>query len=114
MTPSEIALAHIYLSSVEQQLVIESELRRLRENSSDRTQTRTEEQAISRRLANVEAENRRLRGQLAEAEEKLEAITSIERSIREQGQSARSESQNRDKCLFINDYLAPDRSSNYP
>jgi hypothetical protein len=86
MTPSEIALAHIYLSSVEQQLVIESELRRLRENSSDRTQTRTEEQAISRRLANVEAENRRLRGQLAEAEEKLEAITSIERSIREQGQ----------------------------
>ena len=86
MTPSEVALAHIYLNSVEERLVLESEARRLRENSSDSRQNRTEEQALNQRLAAVEAENRRLRSQLAEAEEKLEAITTIERSIREQGQ----------------------------
>jgi hypothetical protein len=34
----------------------------------------------------VEAENRRLRDELDDAEDKLEAITSIERSIREQDQ----------------------------
>ncbi|HNP35083.1 MAG TPA: hypothetical protein PKK10_04465 [Woeseiaceae bacterium] len=86
MTPSEIALAHIYLGSVEQQLVVASEVWRLRESSSTSRQDRTEEQAVSQRLAGVEAENRQLRNQLAEAEEKLEAITNIERSIREQGQ----------------------------
>ena len=36
---------------------------------------------------NVEAENRRLRTELAEAENKLEAITSIELAIREQDQT---------------------------
>jgi hypothetical protein len=39
---------------------------------------------VEQRLARVEAENRELRQSLAEAEQKLEAITSIERSIREQ------------------------------
>ena len=42
--------------------------------------------AINQRLTTVEAENRRLRQALAEAEDKLEAITSIERSIRQQDQ----------------------------
>ena len=42
-----------------------------------------EEQAISQRLAAAEAENRRLKSALQEAEQKLEAITSIERSIRD-------------------------------
>lgn len=85
MTPSEVALAHVYLNSVEQQLILQSEARRLRESTVDRVD-RTEEQALAQRLAAVEAENRRLRSALADAEEKLEAITSIERSIREQGQ----------------------------
>ncbi len=85
MTPSEIALANIALNSVEERLVLESEARRLRESSAARSD-RTEEQALAQRLAAIEAENRRLRGELADAEEKLEAITSIERSIREQGQ----------------------------
>jgi hypothetical protein len=85
MTPSEVALAHVYLNSVEQQLIMQSEARRLRESSTDRVD-RTEVQALAQRLAAVEAENRRLRTALADAEEKLEAITSIERSIREQGQ----------------------------
>ena len=42
---------------------------------------------MSQRIGTVESENRRLRRQLQEAEDKLEAITSIERSIREQADS---------------------------
>lgn len=84
MTPAETALARIYLNTVEQRIVLESEARRLRESSS--RQARTQEQAVNQRLASVESENRRLRQELADAENKLEAIMSIERSIREQGQ----------------------------
>lgn len=84
MTPAEVSLARIYLQSVEHRIVLESEARRLRQSSS--RQAQTEEQALNQRLATVEAENRRLRTELEDAEEKLEAITSIERSIREQGQ----------------------------
>jgi hypothetical protein len=82
MTQSEIALASIHLKEVEERMVLESETRRLRASSS-RAQ-RTQEQAVSQRLATVEAENRRLREALEEAEDKLEAITSIEREIRDQ------------------------------
>ena len=82
LTPEEIWLATIYLNSVERLIVANAEARRLRASSS--RAARTEEQAISQRLASVEAENRRLRRDLDEAESKLEAITSIERSIREQ------------------------------
>jgi hypothetical protein len=82
LTSAEIALATIHLNSVDRLVVARTEARRLRESSS--RAARTEEQAINQRLANVEAENRRLRGELEEAEQKLEAITSIERSIREQ------------------------------
>jgi len=84
MTPAEISLARIYLKYVEEHIVLSSEARRLRQSSS--RQARTEEQAVNQRLATVEAENRRLRTQLRDAENKLEAITSIERSIREQEQ----------------------------
>jgi len=84
MTQSEIALATIYLKSSEQAIMQSAEARRLRA-STDRAQ-RTEEEAINQRLATVEAENRRLRRDLADAEDKLEAITSIERSIRQQDQ----------------------------
>ena len=81
LTPSEIALATMHLAAVEERIVLSAEARRLREASS--RADRTEERAVSQRLATVEAENRRLRRELAEAEEKLEAITSIERSIRD-------------------------------
>jgi len=84
MKPAEIALARIHLKSVEERIVLGSEARRLRQSTS--RQAQTEEQAISQRIANVEAENRRLRRELADAESKLEAITTIERSIREQEQ----------------------------
>ena len=82
LTPAEISLATIYLSDVERFIVVNAEARRLRDSSS--RAARTEEQAISQRLANVEAENRQLRRELEDAENKLDAITSIERSIREQ------------------------------
>jgi len=50
-----------------------------------RTRTaNTQEQALKKQLAEIEADNRQLRQDLEEAEQKLEAITSIERSIREQ------------------------------
>lgn len=81
MTPTEVALARIYLSSVEERIVLASEARRLRQSTS--RQARTEAQAVNQRLASVEAENRRLRTELTEAENKLEALTSIEQSIRE-------------------------------
>ncbi len=82
LTTAEISLATIYLNNVERFIVSNAEARRLRVSTSQAA--RTEEQAISQRLASVEAENRRLRQELAAAEDKLEAITSIERSIREQ------------------------------
>ena len=82
MTPAEIALATIHLKSVEQLIIVNSEARRLRASTSRAAQT--QEAAAAQRLANVEADNRRLRRELEDALEKLEAITSIERSIREQ------------------------------
>jgi hypothetical protein len=82
LTPAEIALATIHLNSVERMIVANAEARRLRTSSS--RAARTEERAIGQRLATVEAENRKLRRELDEAEGKLEAITTIERSIREQ------------------------------
>lgn len=82
LTPAEISLATIHLNNVERQIVADAELRRIRASSSRAAQT--QEQAVSQRLSTVEAENRRLRRDLEEAEQKLEAITSIERSIREQ------------------------------
>ena len=82
MTQSEIALATIHLKSVEQLIVVNSEARRLRASTSRAAQN--QEAAAAQRLANAEADNRRLRRELEDALEKLEAITSIERSIREQ------------------------------
>ena len=82
MTQAEIALVTIYLNSSQEFFVVSSEARRLRA-STDRAQ-RTETAAMNQRLASVEAENRRLRRELEDAESKLEAITSIERSIRAQ------------------------------
>jgi hypothetical protein len=82
LTPAEIALATIHLNNVEVMIVANAEARRLRTSSS--RATRTEERWIDQQLKTVEAENRQLRRELDEAEEKLEAITTIERSIREQ------------------------------
>ena len=84
LTESEAALASISLRNAESSVVLGAEARRLRtENTRAAT---TEEAAISQRIARVEAENRQLRQSLEEAEQKLEAVTSIERSIRAQSE----------------------------
>ena len=88
LTPMERSLAVIHLREVEERLILGSEARRLRAESS--RAERTEPAAIARRIAAVEAENRQLRQSLAEAEQKLEAITNIERSIREQSGNGNS------------------------
>lgn len=77
LTPPEIYLATIHLNNVDQQIAAAADTRRLHA-------TQTQEQAIRQRLATAETDNQRMRSELAEAEQKLEAITSIERSIREQ------------------------------
>ncbi len=82
LTPVEKSLAVVNLQNVEERLVLGAEARRLRAENS--RAERTEEAALAQRIAAVEAENRTLRQSLAEAEQKLEAITTIERSIREQ------------------------------
>ena len=82
MTPEETSLATIFLRSVEQQIVTDAAAQRLRASTSRAAQTR--EEAINQRIATVEEENRRLKRELKDAQDKLDAITSIERSIREQ------------------------------
>lgn len=84
LTPAEISLATLNLKSVEQLNALSSDTRRAMATSS--LAATTEEAAILQRLSTAESENQRLRSDLAEAEEKLNAITSIERSIREQDQ----------------------------
>lgn len=81
LTAAETSLATIYLNSVERLSEAASEASRLR-SASERAAV-SEARAASSRISNLEAENRRLRDALAEAEQKLEAITSIERSIRD-------------------------------
>ncbi|HEX2139114.1 MAG TPA: hypothetical protein VHG33_05320 [Woeseiaceae bacterium] len=88
LTPVERSLAVIHLQNVEERLVLGAEARRLQAENS--RAERTEEAAVAQRIAAVEAENRQLRQSLAEAEEKLEAITTIERSIREQSDNNNS------------------------
>lgn len=82
MTQGEIALATVHLNAAEKLAVSQAEAERLRSSSSRAAQT--QENATNQRLAAVEAENRRLQRELDEAQKKLDAITSIERSIREQ------------------------------
>ena len=88
MTPAENALATIHLQEVEERLALVAETNRLREEIAQlqlqQQSNPTEEAALARRVANVEAENRRLRRSLADAEAKLEALSEIERSLREQ------------------------------
>ena len=82
MTANEVALATVYLKNVDERLVLSAEARRLRSESA--TAASAEQRAVARRIEQIEAENSRLREQLADTEQKLEALTSIERSIRAQ------------------------------
>ena len=81
LTEAEISLAQILLNSAERQVVAAAETRRLRASNTRAQQT--QEQALAARLARVEAENRQLRRELDDAQQKLDALRLIERSIRE-------------------------------
>lgn len=88
MTPAENALAEINLREVEEHLALAAEAEQLRQEivqlQSEPEETPTEDAALAQRIADVEAQNRRLRRLLADAEAKLEALSEIERSLREQ------------------------------
>ena len=88
MTPAEMALATIHLREVEERLVLKAEAKRLRAESMLADTDTTEEAAVAQRIAKVEAENRRLKRSLADSEAKLEALSAIERSLREQSANA--------------------------
>ena len=81
LLPEERILATIHLNEVDQRLVLDSEAERLKRDADTSLQRQTDE--TNRRLRSAVAENQRLRGQLKEAQEKLDAITAIERSIQE-------------------------------
>ncbi len=81
LLPSEVTLAELQLEVVEQRLLLiteNSQLRARYERAADEDRQRLEQQLTAAR-----AENRELARALEEAEEKLRAITTIERSIRE-------------------------------
>lgn len=81
LLPEERILATLYLKQVEQRLILDAEARRLH-NEAEQTLAQ-ESSTNARALQAALEENRRLREELADAREKLEAITNIERSIRE-------------------------------
>ena len=81
LLPEERILATIHLKEVEQRLILDAEAQRLQQDGSAELARRSEEN--SRRLQAIQLENQRLRAELADALEKLDAISGIERSIRE-------------------------------
>lgn len=89
MTPAENALATINLREVEERLALVAETNRLREEIARMANAPPlpppiEDAELARRVASMETENRRLRRSLADAEAKLEALSEIERSLRNQ------------------------------
>lgn len=82
LTMSEIALATVHLRNAERLVGAATETARLRDTTS--RAARAQEQSANQRISSLESDNRRLRAELEEAQQKLDAITTIERSIREQ------------------------------
>lgn len=81
LLPEERILATIHLNEVDQRLVLDSEALRLKQDAnSSRLQQAAE---TNQRLRTAVAENRELQRRLREAQEKLDAITAIERSLQE-------------------------------
>ena len=81
LLPEERILATVHLKEVEQRLILDAEAQRLQRAVEAATAQRNDETA--QRLQTALEENRQLRAELDQAREKLDAITNIERSIRE-------------------------------
>ncbi|MBA3564488.1 MAG: hypothetical protein H0W33_10890 [Gammaproteobacteria bacterium] len=90
LLPDERALAAIHLQEIEERLILEAENRRLQARiaaAAAAAATNRQDAESEQRLRDALEENRRLSEALDEAESKLEAVTSIERSIRERGEN---------------------------
>jgi cell division septum initiation protein DivIVA len=81
LLPGERVLALMQLKDVEQRLILDAEAARLQRAAQAAAAQRNDQGA--QRLQAALDENRQLRQQLDEARAKLDAITNIERSIRE-------------------------------
>lgn len=81
LTADETSLATVYLQLVERTLELQAETQRLRASTANAATAR--ETALASQLAIAEAESLRLRRDLEDALDKLAAIESIERSIRD-------------------------------
>ena len=81
LLPEEHVLALIHLKDVEQRLILDAEAERLQRAATAATAQRNDRSA--QQLQTALEENRQLRAALDEARAKLDAITNIERSIRE-------------------------------
>ncbi len=81
LLPAERLLAIVQLRDVEQRLVLEVTAAELRSELA--TAESTSDAAAERRIQSLIDDNRRLQNELEDATEKLNAITSIEQSIRE-------------------------------
>jgi len=85
LLPIERLLALVELKEVEQQLILASENKRLREETPHDSHDKLA--ALNRRLTTEMDENARLRKALEEAKAKLDAVMHIERSINDRGAS---------------------------
>jgi hypothetical protein len=81
LLPEEQILALIHLKDVEQRLILDAEAARLERAAAAAAAQRNDRSA--QQLAAALEENRQLKAALDEARAKLDAITNIERSIRE-------------------------------
>jgi hypothetical protein len=81
LLPEEQVLALIHLKDVEQRLILDAEAERLQRAAAAATAQRNDRTA--QELSAALEENRQLKAALDEARAKLDAITNIERSIRE-------------------------------
>jgi hypothetical protein len=89
LLPEERILAVVHLKEAEQRLILDAEAQRLQQEAVAATAQQSNQSA--QRLQGLIEENRQLRLQLDEAREKLNAITNIERSIRERENGADSQ-----------------------
>jgi hypothetical protein len=81
LLPEERALVTVHLKEVEHRLILDTDARRLQRELDAAAAAQSNQNA--QRLQAVLDENRRLQAELQDAREKLDAITNIERSIRE-------------------------------
>ncbi len=85
LLPTERLLASVELKEVEQQLILQAENKRLRDEAPHDADSRDKLLTANRRLSAETDENARLRKALDEARAKLEAVTHIEKSINDRG-----------------------------